>query len=319
MASCDRKGTESYKKAWYYGINEKGGNNMKKVFNLIFILIMLAIFIMSLAMISTAEGKTISYKSTIAKNTKYPTLSECIENKYQGKEFYFYKNFYLILDNYDIYKYLGFNDKSKSFFKDNLLIVNYIRGGSVRGYIGIKYKNTGVTIKNGVINVSYTYTREPVNPAVVEYGVDVIELKKSGVKGVDLTKQKVTIRTVQLTSRPEDEQIPDSYYTNGLTYVDAEKLIEKPSKVEKVKVKQTKKKQLKVTWKNIKGVKYEVKYSLKKSMKKAKTKKNIKNNKVTLKKLGSGKKYYIKVRAYLKIRDKTYVGKWSKKAVKKVG
>lgn len=53
-------------------------------------------------------------------------------------------------------------------------------------------------------------------------------------------------------------------------------------------------------------------------MKKAKTKKNIKNNKITLKKLVSGKKYYIKVRAYQKIGNKTYVGKWSKKAVKKV-
>ena len=318
---------------------------MKKVFNLIFILVMLVIFIMSLAMISTAEGKTISYKST--RNSGIPLKFSYLvhnnithHNGLQNKKYYD-KDLYYVIDNYDTYKYLGFTDKSKSFFNNNLLIINSIIS------VGSIYKtfiNNGVTINDGIINVSYTRTSGVRNTCNVAVFSDIIELKKSDVKGVDLTKQKVTIRTVQLTSRPEDGQIPDTYSTEGLTYVDANKLIEKPSKVEKVNVMPIKTKQLKVTWKKIKGstyerktsfkngmkkqlkvkpkniigVKYEVKYSLKKSMKNAKVKKNIKKNNVTLKNLKSGKKYYIKVRAYLKLEDKIYRGKWSKKAVKVV-
>lgn len=290
---------------------------MKKIINLIFILVMLVIFIMSLAMISTAEGKAISYKST--RNRGIPLkLSSLVHDNITHSnvlqnEKYYNKNIYFVLDNYDIYKYLGFTDKSKSFFNDNLLIINCIRSG---GSTYKNYINTSVTINDSIINVSYTKTYPARNTADVAIFTDIIELKKSDVKGVDLTKQIVTTRTIHMTSRPEDEPHPDTYDTEKLTYVDAKKLIEKPAQVENIKVKPIKKKQLKVTWKKIKDVKYEVKYSLKKSMKSAKTKKNIKNNKVTLKKLKSGSKYYVKVRAYLKINGKTYLGKWSKKAVK---
>lgn len=291
---------------------------MRKAINLLVILVMLIVFIISLAMISTAEGKAINYKSTISEFPKFSNIvyNNLIYYNNRQREKYYCKNLYFVLDNYDTYKYLGFSDKNKGFFKDNLLIVNYILGGSVRGSIGIKYKNTGVTINNGTINVSYTYTREPREPAMVEYAVDVIELKRSDVKGVDLTKEEVVRRDVQMTSRPGDVQSPDTYTTEKMVYVDANKLIKKPEQVEKVKVKPVKNQQLKLTWKKIKGVKYEVKYSLNKNMKNAKTKKNIKTNKLTLKKLKSGNKYYVKVRAYYKIGNKTYLGKWSKKAAK---
>lgn len=75
------------------------------------------------------------------------------------------------------------------------------------------------------------------------------------------------------------------------------------------------KKKLKVTIKkkiaNATG--YQIKYSLKKNMKKAKTKYLASNKKtLTIKKLKSGKKYYIRVRAYQTINGKKYYGNWSK-------
>ena len=159
---------------------------------------------------------------------------------------------------------------------------------------------------------------------------DIIELKKSEVKNVDFSKLTVFKRNKFDYSTwtsgmvlPSDADA-DSYRKLKMTYVDVSSVIKgniktiKKTQVKKLKVKPIKKKQLKVFWKNIKGVKYEVKYSLKKGMKNAKTKKNIKKNKVTLKRLKSGNKYYIKVRAYKKIGNKNYTGKWSKKISKVV-
>ena len=294
---------------------------MKKIMNIMLLLIMIVIFIMSLAMISTAEGKAIKYKSTRNgyKSTEHYIpfrFSYLVNNFIEKNEKYDSKNLYFVLDNYDIYKYLGFTNKSKSFFNNNLLIVNGIMSGV--GVSSDNYINTGVTINNGILNISYTHNRKLRDTNIMQRVVDVIELKKSDVEGIDLTKEIVTVRDVYTTSKPEDVQRPDTYTTIEMVYVDAEKLIQKPDKVKKVKVKLLKKKQLKVSWKKINGVKYKVKYSLKKGMKNAKTKKNIKKNKVILKKLKSGKKYYIKVRAYKKIGNKTYTGKWSKKVSRKV-
>ena len=287
---------------------------MKKIMNIMLLLVMLVIFIMSLAMISMAEGKAISYKST--KNSIMPSKYSYLVSEFtEQNEKYNNKNLYFVLDNYDVYKYLGFSEKSKSFFNDDLLIINRIISG---GTTYKTYINKGVTINDGILNVLYNRTLEFPATNDVAIFTDIIELKKSDVKGIDLTKELVTTQTVYKTSRPEDTQSPDTYNTEQLVYVDAEKLIEKPDKVEKVKVKTLKKKQLKVSWNKISGVKYEVKYSLKKGMKNAKVKKNINKNKVTLKKLKSGKKYYIKVRAYQKIANKTYNGKWSKKIAKTV-
>ncbi len=306
---------------------------MKKILNVMLLLVMLVMFIMSLPMVSTAEGKAISYKST--RNSVMPSkFSNLVSNFTRQNEKYDNKNLYFVLDNYDIYKYLGFSDKSKSFFNDNLLIINRIMSG---GSIYKTYINKGITINDGILNVSYNRTVEFPATCDVKIFTDIIELKKSDVKGVDLTQELVTTQTIYINSEVEDKQSPDTYYTEQLVYVDvekliqnlannteqleyidAEKLIQKPDKVEKVKAKSVKKRQLKVSWKNIKGVKYEVKYSLKKGMKNAKVKKNIKRNKITLKKLKSGKKYYIKVRAYKKIGNKTYTGKWSKKVSRKV-
>ena len=271
---------------------------MKKVVKLISAIVLILIFIMSLAMISTAEGRLI-YKSTIKTN-----LPDYVKDTTSSS--------YLIIDNYEIYKYLGYSDKGESFFYDNLLIINCI----YNGYVVNNYKNTGVEIKDNVLNVYYTFTSGPRYAQAVTYVVDIIELKKSDVKGVDLTKEMINIKEGNIMSNTNDVKYTD--YTVQMKYIDAYDLIDKPEKVVKVKTKSTKIKQLKVTWKKINGAKYQVQYSLKKNMKKAKAKKNITKNTVTLKKLKSEKKYYVRVRAYKKIGNKTYLGKWSKKAVKTV-
>ena len=78
-----------------------------------------------------------------------------------------------------------------------------------------------------------------------------------------------------------------------------------------------KKRQAKVSWKKVSGVQgYQICYS---TSKKFKNKKQLlaKNNKVTLKKLKSGKTYFVKVRAYTLDGKKKVYGKWSKVMNKK--
>ena len=300
---------------------------MKKIAKLVSVTVLMLIFTMSMITISIADNSNINYKSTITTTWQGSELPDYIYKEYRHGN-----NFYVVLDNYDIYKYFGFSKKNKSFFKDNLLIVNYIYNGLCACNA---YKNTGIAINNGVFNVSYTHTLKYPLSATVEYVVDFIELKKSDVNGVDLTKEVVNVKTVEIPSNPSDSQKPDKNTTIEMKYISTNGLIEKPTssdnktnsptnkkpttskvkkpvKVAKVKLKSPKKKQLKVTWKKIKGVKYQVQYSLKKNMKNAKLKKNIKKNSLTLKKLKSNKKYYVRVRAYKEINGKTYIGKWSK-------
>lgn len=85
------------------------------------------------------------------------------------------------------------------------------------------------------------------------------------------------------------------------------------SKVKQNKLTSKKKKQIKVSWKKVSGATgYEIMYSTKKSMKGAvvKTVKGSKTS-LTLKKLQSRKKYYVKVRAYKKVGGSTLYGAYS--------
>ena len=89
------------------------------------------------------------------------------------------------------------------------------------------------------------------------------------------------------------------------------------TKIKKIK---TKKKALKVIWKKVKGVTgYKIQYSLKKNFKKAKSKtiKKASTTSLTIKKLKSKKKYYVRIRTYKKISGKTYQSNWSKAKVKR--
>ncbi len=77
----------------------------------------------------------------------------------------------------------------------------------------------------------------------------------------------------------------------------------------------SKKKALKVTWKKVEGVNgYKIQYSLKKTFKKVKTKtvKKASKTSLTIKKLKSKKKYFIRIRTYKKVGGKLYQSKWSK-------
>jgi len=94
-----------------------------------------------------------------------------------------------------------------------------------------------------------------------------------------------------------------------------------PKAVKIKSAKSTAKKKIVVKWKKIKGANgYQITYSTNKKFRKAKTI-NVKAKKVkyTIKKLKSGKKYFIKVRAYKLNGKEKVTGAWSKvKVVKKV-
>lgn len=101
-------------------------------------------------------------------------------------------------------------------------------------------------------------------------------------------------------------------------------VVPKVKKVKSVKVKSIKNKQAKITWKKLSGVDgYAVECSLKKNFKKKKTKTKKVSKKLktcTIKKLKSGKKYFVRVRAYKKytVNGKVKVAYGSYSKVKKV-
>lgn len=76
-----------------------------------------------------------------------------------------------------------------------------------------------------------------------------------------------------------------------------------------------KKKSIVLKWKKKSGSGYEITYSTKKNFSKAKTIKVKGANKLsyTIKKLKSGKTYYVKIRAYKKVGNKVYRGAYSVK------
>ena len=92
----------------------------------------------------------------------------------------------------------------------------------------------------------------------------------------------------------------------------------KPAKMKTPTVKAGKKK-LTVSWKKAKNADgYQIQYSTNGSFKKVKSLNcSKKTSKTTIKKLKSGKKYYIRIRAYKKVNGRKYYGNWSKiKSVK---
>lgn len=89
-------------------------------------------------------------------------------------------------------------------------------------------------------------------------------------------------------------------------------IIVKPKKMSAPKLSSTKSKRMTVRFSsqtNVKG--YQIQYSTSKKFKSAKTKKVTKPN-ATLKSLKKKKKYYVRVRAYIKNGSRTYYGDWSK-------
>lgn len=95
------------------------------------------------------------------------------------------------------------------------------------------------------------------------------------------------------------------------------KTVTRPDKPTKVKLKSSKKKRVRVQFKRVKACSgYELQISTKKSFSKKSTKtyrlgKGAKSK--TIKKLKSKKKYYVRIRAYVTCKGKTYYGAYSKK------
>ena len=102
-------------------------------------------------------------------------------------------------------------------------------------------------------------------------------------------------------------------YSSSYVYL---KTATKPQKVSLDTLKSKKKRQVVVTWKTVSGTTgYEVKYSTSKKFTKKTTStvtvKKEETKKTTLKKLISGKKYYVKVRAYKTVDGKKIYGAYS--------
>lgn len=92
--------------------------------------------------------------------------------------------------------------------------------------------------------------------------------------------------------------------------------VNKPSKVQSVKMKNKKKGRVTVTWKKCSGTScYEVQYCTNKKFKNKKCK-TTKKNSITIKKLKRKKVYYVRVRAYRFERKRKIYGNWS--TVKKI-
>ncbi|MBR1628147.1 MAG: fibronectin type III domain-containing protein, partial [Lachnospiraceae bacterium] len=95
--------------------------------------------------------------------------------------------------------------------------------------------------------------------------------------------------------------------------------VTKLAKPTSVKLTNSKKKQLTVSWKKVSNATgYRVFYSTNKNMKNAKSTKDIKTTKTTLKSLSSGKTYYVQVRAYVKKYSTNNLSDASKAVSKKV-
>ena len=94
--------------------------------------------------------------------------------------------------------------------------------------------------------------------------------------------------------------------------------VSKPTKVKSVKP-TAKKKKLNVKWKKVSGATgYEVIYATNNKFTKGKKTAKVKKNKITIKRLKSKKKYFVKVRAYKTVNGNTSYGKWSKTVKVKV-
>jgi hypothetical protein len=127
--------------------------------------------------------------------------------------------------------------------------------------------------------------------------------------------ENVTMKIGQkITEQTETNTKSTNTYTNNKS---KDEPTISSTKLEKVKAK---KKVLLVTWKKAKGVTgYKIQYSMNKKFKKSKTKTVNKGSitTITIKKLKTKKKYYIRIRTYKKVNGKIYQSNWSKPMSKK--
>ncbi len=130
-------------------------------------------------------------------------------------------------------------------------------------------------------------------------------------------------QSVQNADQAQITQDADQVHSSSDDQADVKETVDKKQKNTKVSKLKAGKKSIKITWKKqaTKGIKgYEIQYSTNKNFKK--NVKNVTINKVkttskTIKKLKSGKKYFVRIRTYKKSGTKKVYSNWSKaKSVK---
>ncbi len=306
---------------------------MKKLLSVIVSSVMV-ITSLSLTAFLTSADDSLNYNSTITTNIRFEFLDADAE-----------KNYYFVIDNYKDYTDCGLKEKSQEFFNDNMLLVNYIFNDMCACDV---YTNKSVVkSSDNTLSISYSALWEYPRSFTVEYVTDIIELKKADVKNVDFSRLSVGVKNEYITSDPAFEPTPSSKYVElEMNYIDISSVlanntsnnkftqaqttskfkvitptstttVTKPAKVTNVKLK-AKKKKLNVSWKKVNGATgYEVVSATNNKFTKNKETVKVKKNGVTLKKLKSKKKCFVKVRAYKLANGNKYFGKWSKVVKKK--
>ena len=142
---------------------------------------------------------------------------------------------------------------------------------------------------------------------------------KAGSEGARYAKEN-GFRCVDLEAKVRDDAA-DKAYSDAKKAAAAEKAKNTPAKVKRIKLKKGKNK-LKVKWKKIsKATGYKVRYSTDKNFKKGVktvTIRKYRKKGLTIRKLKKNKRWYVQIRAYKKVRGKTYYGAWSPKKSAKV-
>ena len=146
---------------------------------------------------------------------------------------------------------------------------------------------------------------------------------KAGSEGARYAKEN-GFKCVDLDAKARDDAADQAYADAKAAAAKAaaiEKAKNTPAKVKRIKLKKGRNK-LNVRWKKIsKATGYKVRYSTDKKFKKGvKTVivRKYSRKGLTIRKLKKNKKWYVQIRAYKKVRGKTYFGAWSPKKSAKV-
>lgn len=164
--------------------------------------------------------------------------------------------------------------------------------------------------QDGVIFDASNTTRLPNQTLVDTFRVDTKYLE-----GKTYTVREDGVYVVTDHNTDEEEPADTSVEKEDEKEKKEEKKVKNPSKVSSVKlsrVKKSKKRtEIKVSYKKVKGCKYQVQLSTDKKFKKSVKKITTGSTKKTYTKAYKGKRVYVRVRAYKTVKGKKYYGKWS--------